>query len=85
MKRVTRIKKIKLESFVKFIKKKFYKIYFNILKNKYKISSKLYKIKTLFFVIDSILRNHLKKYLTIYREKILDKKVKEEIKKKKTH
>ena len=84
LKRVTRIKKIKLESFVKFIKKKFYKIYFNILKNKYKISSKLYKIKTLFFVIDSILRNHLKKYLTIYREKILDKKVKEEIKKKKT-
>ena len=83
LKRITGIKKIKLESFIKFIKRKYFSIYFNVLKNKYNINSKLYKIKKLFFVIDSILKNYMKKYLRIYREKILDKKAKEEIKKKK--
>ena len=83
LKRITRIKKIKLESFIKFIKKKFYSIYFNVLKNKYNTNSILYKIKNLVFVIDSILKNHMKKYLSVYREKILDIKAKEEIKKKK--
>ena len=84
MKRVTKIKKIKLEEFFKFIKKKFLSSFFTNFKNKYKYNSDYFKKKKLFVVLDSIIKNYKKKYLNIYREKILDKKVNEEIIKKKT-
>ena len=82
MKRITNIKKLKLEEFMKFIKKKFLSLYFTILKNQYKYNSNLFKIKKLISIIDSIIKNYIRKNLNIYREKIIDKKVKEEIMKK---
>ena len=82
MKRITKIKKLKLEEFMKFIKKKFLSLYFTILKNQYKYNSNLFKIKKLISIIDSIIKNYIRKNLNIYREKIIDKKVKEEIMKK---
>jgi hypothetical protein len=84
MKRITNIKKLKLEKFMKFIKKKFLSIYFNIFKNSDKSNSNYFKIKKLVNSIDLILKNYLRNYLKIYREKILDIKVKEEVMKKKT-
>ena len=82
MKRVTKIKKIKLESFMKFIHKKFISIYFTIFKNKFKKDSLFQKTNTFLISINSIIKNYKKKYLKIYREKILDIKVKEELMKK---
>ena len=84
MKRITNIKKLKLEKFIKFIKKKYLSIYFNIFKNNNKSNSDFFKIKKLVLAIDSIFKDYLKNYLKIYREKILDIKVKEEVIKKKT-
>jgi len=84
MKRITNIKKLKLEKFMKFIKKKFLSIYFNVFKNNNKSHSNYSKIKKLVNAIDLILKNYLRNYLKIYREKILDIKVKEEVMKKKT-
>ena len=84
LKRITKIKKIKLEEFIKFIHKKFICLYYKILKDKYELNSKFYKAKIIFFIIDSIFKNYKKEYLRIYREKILEKKVNEEIMKKKT-
>ena len=84
LKRITKIKKIKLEEFVKFIHKKFICLYFKVLKDKYELNSKFYKAKILFYMIDSILKNYKKEYLRIYREKILEKKVNEQIMRKKT-
>jgi len=57
-------------------------LYFTILKNQYKYNSNLFKIKKLISIIDSIIKNYIRKNLNIYREKIIDKKVKEEIMKK---
>ena len=82
MKRITKIKKIKLESFMKFIHKKFISIYFTIFKNKFKKDSLFQKTNTFLISINSIIKNYKKKYLKIYREKILDIKVKEELMKK---
>ena len=82
MKRITNIKKLKLEEIMKFIKKKFLSLYLNILKNQYKYNSKFFKIKKLISIIDSIIKNYIRKNLNIYKEKIIDKKVKEEIMKK---
>ena len=82
MKRITKIKKLKLEEFMKFIRKKFLSLYFTILKNQYKYNSNFFKIKKLISTIDSIIKNYLRQNLKIYREKIIDKKVKEEIIKK---
>ena len=82
MKRITKIKKLKLEEFMKFIRKKFLSLYFNILKNQYKYNSNFFKIKKLISTIDSIIKNYLRQNLKVYREKIIDKKVKEEIIKK---
>ena len=84
MKRITNIKKLKLEKFIKFIKKKYLNIYFTIFKNTNKFNSNYYKIKNLFFAIDLVFKKNLRNYLQIYREKILDIKAKEEIMKKKT-
>ena len=84
MKRITNIKKLKLEKFMKFIKKKYLSIYFNIFKNNKKSNSNYFKTKKLVSAIDSIFKNYLRNYLKIYREKILDIKVKEEVMKKKT-
>ena len=84
MKRLTKIKKLKLEKFIKFIKKKFFSLYFTSFINNSKFNSDYYKTKKIFVLIDSIIKNKMKKYLKIYREKILDIKVKEEIMKKKT-
>ena len=83
MKRITNIKKLKLEKFMKFIKKKYLSIYFNIFKNNKKSNSNYFKTKKLVLAIDSIFKNYLRNYLKIYREKILDIKVKEEVMKKK--
>ena len=69
---------------MKFIKKKFLSIYFNIFKNRNKTNSNYFKTKKLVLAIDLILKNYLRNYLKIYREKILDIKVKEEVMKKKT-
>ena len=82
MKRITKIKKLKLEEFMKFIRKKFLSLYFAILKNQYKYNSNFFKIKKLISTIDSIIKNYLRQNLKVYREKIIDKKVKEEIIKK---
>ena len=82
MKRITKIKKLKLEEFMKFIRKKFLSLYFTILKNQYKYNSNFFKIKKLISTIDSIIKNYLRQNLKVYREKIIDKKVKEEIIKK---
>ena len=84
MKRITNIKKLKLEKFMKFIKKKYLSIYFNIFKNNNKSNSNFFKTKKLVLAIDLIFKDYLRNYLKIYREKILDIKVKEEVMKKKT-
>ena len=84
MKRMTNIKKLKLEKFFKFIKKKYLYIYFTIFKNRNKLNSNFFKIKKLISSIDSIFKKNLGNYFQMYRDKILDIKVKEEIMKKKT-
>ena len=84
-KRMTKIKKMKLEAFVKFLQRKFLRDYFTIYKNRWIIYKERYfnknSIINIIFIIDSILKKYKKKYFNIYREKILDKKIKEEISK----
>ena len=82
---MTKIKKMKLEAFVKFLQRKFLRDYFTIYKNRWIIYKERYfnknSIINIIFIIDSILKKYKKKYFNIYREKILDKKIKEEISK----
>ena len=85
-KRITRDKRNKIEKFVKFIYKKCYKENYPILLYQLKIILKLnitkIKIDSLYNIIKMIQKKQLKKWLKIYRENVLNEKVKEEIMKK---
>ena len=85
-KRLSRDKKIKIENFVKFLIKIFYRINFPDLIYQIQIIKKSNYIQnkndSLYNIIKLIEIKRIKKYLKIYRENVLNEKVKEEFLKK---
>ena len=86
LKRITRDKKNKIVNFMKLIYRKYYTLYYPILLYHLRILAKLhfirYQLDSLKNIFNIIQKKKLKKWLKIYRENVLNEKVKEEILKK---
>ena len=85
-KRITRDKRNKMERLVKFLYKKCYKENYPLLLYQLKIIRKLniakIKLDSLYNIINKMQKKKLKNWLKIYRENVLNEKVREEIMKK---
>ena len=86
LKRITRDKKNKIVNFMKLIYRKYYTLYYPIILYHLRILAKLnyikYQLDSLKNIFNIIQKKNLKKWLKIYRENVLNEKVKEEILKK---